>query len=67
MATYGSSNSFSLGYNLYADLLLGTGLVNSSVGSATHACRCDLNFRSFDADPEWPDDHLSIIVIFGRE
>lgn len=66
MVTYGSSNSFSLGYNLYADLLLGTGLVNSSVGCATHACRCKLNVL-FDADPEWPDEYLSIIAIFGSE
>ncbi|KAH9942450.1 uncharacterized protein BXZ73DRAFT_41115 [Epithele typhae] len=30
-ATYGDANSWSLGYNLYADLLMGTNLVPSSV------------------------------------
>ena len=32
LATYGQTNSWTLGYNLFADVWLGTNLVESSVG-----------------------------------
>jgi hypothetical protein len=32
LAAYGQMNSWTLGYNLFADVWLGTGLVESSVG-----------------------------------
>ena len=32
LAVYGQSNSWTLGYNLFADVWLGTNLVDSSVG-----------------------------------
>ncbi len=32
LAAYGQANSWTLGYNLFADVWLGTGVVESSVG-----------------------------------
>jgi len=36
LSAYGQANSWTLGYNLFADVWLGTGLVEASVG--VHVC-----------------------------
>jgi hypothetical protein len=54
---YEQTNSWTLGYNLFADVWLGTNLVDSSVGSGV--CWCDVfadNFQVYDGQSRFIDN-----------
>jgi hypothetical protein len=57
LAVYEQTDSWTLGYNLFADVWLGTNLVDSSVGSGV--CWCDVfadNFQVYDGQSSFIDN-----------